>query len=421
MTETTAAASGRSLLAYGLGKIIPGLLLFMAVPLWTRIFGPEQYGFYSIAWSVALFSSSLFTGWIRQALLRHTGNEGATLRSLPRWTIPAASVLSSVPVALLVAVQLRHVGDGRTFIISAILFTVINSAYTVLQASAQRQARSTTYTLAEIVRVGGAVLASLAVQKLLGLEGGTSILIGFCLSSISAVGVLQWRQIAKSKLHSYRPERTRGDSTLATFWRYGWPMAIWLAASTLLLYQDRVIIGSILGPAAAGEYAAVADLIVRGFAMVSFPLTMVSHPLIMGAWNRGEASSALVINRTFKRYLIGLSVVIVLSGCLFGQSVLELILDIRITEPLLVPLLLIGAALWQLGLMTHKELEVENRTRLMAILIVSVATSSAVINAFLTAQSGIVGPAAVFAAGAGAYVLITYSLGARLRKRSIHV
>lgn len=418
MTDRSPAIGRRSLVAYGAGKVIPGILLFLAVPLWTRTFGSEQYGFYSIAWSVALFSGSLFTGWIRQALLRHTGNDAATLQSLPRWTIPTSSLFSSLPVAALVVLQLQTVGDPAPFVISAIFFAVINSTYTVFQAAAQREGRSGTYTLAEVFRVGVAVLASLLIHASGGFEGGTSILIGFCLSTLGAMGLLRWRRTAAPARLTHTRETPTGHVALATFWRYGWPMAIWLAASSLLLYQDRVIIGSILGASAAGEYAAVSDVIVRGFAMVSFPLTMVSHPLIMGAWNRGEAATAIEVNRTFKRYLIWLSIIIIVAGCAFGRVLLELILGIRINDPLLVPLLLVGAALWQLGLMTHKELEVENRTRLMAILIVSISVLSAIANVLLTGRAGVVGPAAVFASGAAAYTLTTHCLGTRLRRGS---
>jgi len=421
MTDQAPEVGRRSLVAYGAGKVIPGILLFLAVPLWTRTFGAEQYGFYSIAWSVSLFSGSLFTGWIRQALLRHTGNDAATLQSLPRWTIPTSSLLSSLPVAALVVLQLQTVGDTASFAISAILFAVINTAYTVSQAAAQRAGHSGTYTLAEVLRVGGAVLASLLIYALAGFEGGTSILIGFCLSTLGAMGILAWRRPASHAHLTRTTQALTGNSALATFWRYGWPMAIWLAASSLLLYQDRVIIGSILGASAAGEYAAVSDVIVRGFAMVSFPLTMVSHPLIMGAWNRGEIRSAMAINRTFKRYLVWISLVIIFAGCVFGRVLLEIILGIRISEPLLVPLLLVGAALWQIGLMTHKELEVENRTRLMATLIVSISVLSAIANVLTTDRAGVIGPAVVFASGAAAYTLTTHCLGARLRRRSLLV
>jgi O-antigen/teichoic acid export membrane protein len=421
MTGTATRVSRRALLSYGLGKVIPGLLLFLAVPLWTRTFGTEQYGLYSIAWSVALFSSSLATGWIRQALLRHTGNDAATLSALPRWLVPGASLVSCAPVAVLVAFQLRHVDDAVPFVISALAFAAINSAYTVFQASAQRDGRSSTFTVAEVLRVGGAVLASLPLHAGGAVEGATAILVAFCLSTLVAIATLQWRTPSRDDRLTPRLDRTGDNSTLAKFWNYGWPMAIWLAASSLLLYQDRVIIGAILGTEAAGEYAAVADVIVRGFAMVSFPLTMMSHPLIMAAWNRGEPQQAVAINRAFQRYLSIISASIIVVGCLFGRTLMQIVLGIDITEPLLVPLLLVGAALWQLGLMTHKELEMENKTRLMALLIVSVAVLSAVVNLMIVRWSGVLGPAAVFAAGAAAYAATTYSLGARVRNRSTHV
>lgn len=267
MTENL-ATSRRTLLAYGLGKIVPGLLLFLAVPLWTRTFGTEQYGFYSIAWSIALFSSSLFTGWLRQALLRHSGNEAATLGALPRWTVPLASLLSSAPVIVMVLLQMDRIDDDVLFIVAAGAFAVLNSTYTLLQAAAQRAGRSFTYTLAEVVRITGAVAVSLVLGAADVTEGAICILAGFCFSTLVSLALLGHSRFSRRRTKAENGLVSRDSATLSKFWGYGWPMAIWLAASSLLLYQDRVIISSGLGASAAGEYAAVADVIVRGLSLI---------------------------------------------------------------------------------------------------------------------------------------------------------
>src|SRR5690606_34874656 len=114
-----------------------------------------------------------------------------------------------------------------------------------------------------------------------------SILFGYAAGSLVSLLVL--------------PRKPRHDdrsaSVAGAFWRFGWPMTIWLALSSVLVYADRVIVSASLGPERAGAYAATADLIVRGFAMVTFPVTMTLHPIVMRAWNAGQKEGALAAVR----------------------------------------------------------------------------------------------------------------------------
>lgn len=409
---SVAPVSKKSLLAYSAGKILPGVVLFVAVPLWTRAFGAEQYGLYAIAWSVTLFSSSLTTGWLRQALLRHSGATGADLRDLPRWVLPTVTLASTVPVALLVVLQLQHSTAPAVLLAVALAFAALNSTYTVMQAVAQRYGQSSRYTAAEIVRVVVAVALSLVLGSWSELEGASCIVLAFVVGTVAGLAVLR----AKKMQHARQPHYTR-RAALPIFWRYGWPMTIWLASSALLLYVDRLIISATLGPEAAGEYAAVSDVIVRGFAMLTFPLTMVSHPIVMRAWNAGKRADALATNAVYRRYLLVLASGTIIVGAVLGRPVLEGLLSIDVSSPYLVPLLLAGAGLWQAGLMTHKELELTDRTRTMAGLVVGITLLSAAANVVLTPVVGIVGPATVFAIGAAIYTISTAMLGSSTRKR----
>ena len=60
-------AAWRPYTLYAVSKIAPGLMLFAAVPIWTRTFG-QRYGLYSMCWVATLFSSAFFTGWLSPEL-----------------------------------------------------------------------------------------------------------------------------------------------------------------------------------------------------------------------------------------------------------------------------------------------------------------------------------------------------------------
>ena len=213
----------------------------------------------------------------------------------------------------------------------------------------------------------------------------------------------------------------RSREALRQFWVYGWPMAIWLTTSALLLYVDRLIIGALLGSAEAGAYAAVSDVIVRGFSMVAFPLTMASHPEIMRQWNAGSRAKAFYLIRVYRNYLLGLCAIVALASVLFGTELLELVLGIEIENPALVPALVLGAALWQVGLMTHKPLEMANQTRLMVVIIVGITVATSSANFFLIPVLGVGAAAYAFCLGALAYVVISSTFAQKIQKSMLPV
>src|SRR5690606_9521257 len=142
--------------------------------------------------------------------------------------------------------------------------------------------------------------------------------------------------------------------------RFGWPMTIWLALSSVLVYADRVIVSASLGPERAGAYAATADLIVRGFAMVAFPVTMTLHPIVMRAWNAGQKEGALAAVR---RHSLILSVWVTFGTVLvtlIGPPIIAAVANVPTPSRLLLLLLCLGGALWQLALISHKPLEMSD-------------------------------------------------------------
>jgi O-antigen/teichoic acid export membrane protein len=69
-----------------------------------------------------------------------------------------------------------------------------------------------------------------------------------------------------------------------------------------------------------------------------------------------------------------------------------------------VPLLFVAAALWQIALIAHKPLEMMDRTRLLALMLLAATSATVIGSVLLTPVLGELGAALAFAAGAGLYV-----------------
>jgi len=401
----------RSYALYAASKVGPGLVMFAAVPIWTRTFGVEQYGLYSMCWVATLFSSAFFTGWLSQALLRHTGDSKFDVDKLPTWVVPTCAVVSAVPVVVIVFVESssHSSADTLALVLSSAIFASLNSLYVVVQTRTQRNDRVGRFTAAEFVRIGTALTFSLLGAALFGGQGSVAIVRGYCVGTALGLWVLWERPRA-------RAARTgRGSEVLTRFWSFGWPMTLWLTVSSMLLYSDRLVIGFLLGAEAVGTYGSISDVIVRGIGMLTFPITMRSHPAVMRVWNSGDRHGALRLTRRYTKFIIVICGVCVIPGSIFGSPVLESLLHVQIQSPVIVPALLAGAALWQIGLMSHKPLEMASRTKTMLATILSITIPSIGANFLLVPHLGLVAPAIVFCTGAALYVGATHYLSRRVK------
>jgi O-antigen/teichoic acid export membrane protein len=156
-------------------------------------------------------------------------------------------------------------------------------------------------------------------------------------------------------------------------WQFGCAVGLWLLLSEALPVIDRWTIQKFASYTAAGVYASLYEVAVRSFAFLVFPLTHAAHPRIMRAWNEGRfAQSHRIIRYSVLAQLI--IFVTVLGGVLFAaRRITTLVLGFD--DPLatrMLPMLLAGGFLWQLALLLHKPLEIQQRTGAMLVAMAAV-------------------------------------------------
>ena len=401
-----------SIVAYAAAKIGPAIIMLAAIPFWARALGAQEYGLYSIMWAAALLSTSLAVGWIRQSTLRYAGQAANAVEQLPRKAMLICCVLGIVPTLVVLAAQL-NVGDYRHGLLTGMavaIFTFLSGIYVIEQARLQRDEKGARFMFAEVARIAITVLLTVSVHVLSPSSGAWVILLSFSLGTLVAL-----RIVRGGIPRTVRISPTNSSVVLRKYWSFGWPIGIWLGLSAVFVYADRLLISIIIGPEQAGVYASVADMIVRGIAMLSFPLTMVSHPRIMRAFNRGDGVVALSINRRYSAYVLVSGFIVTAVGSLVGPAVLKYLLGTIPENVLVIPLLVAGASVWQLALMTHKPLEMLNRTKLMIALLAGATALSTAASIALMPRFGIIVPAAAFCFGAVLYAASTLVLGRYLR------
>ncbi|MGE3379523.1 MAG: lipopolysaccharide biosynthesis protein [Nocardioides sp.] len=366
----------RTLAVYFMAKLVPGVLTMMAVPMWVRLVGFESYGRYALAWAVAVCAASLGTGWLRQSALRFVGSEHGSFGLLP----VSAIVVSIIAAGGFCAVSYGIVLEGASLGTAALvgLFGSSIAVAAIVTTVLQRDARSRTYNLLETIKVLATVLLGAAFITV-GFHGAGVIVASATVANVCGAAALVPNLRRSQQLRRSESTGTRPLSVLPLWWKYGWPMSLWLGLSPVLLYLDRMVLAMFADAQTVGRYAAVSDLLVRGVAMLAFPVTMALHPLVMRAVNDGRRVEAL---HAVKRWTLGMLLALALgtaSAIAVGPFILGALLG---TEPpsraIVVPLLL-GAGLWQVAQLAHKPMEVNRQTALMlGLLVAAVALEVAV-------------------------------------------
>ena len=405
----------RLVAGFGAAKAIPGLVVLVSVPVWLRLYGPRDYGLFSLYWATALIGTSLTTGWLRQAVLRHTGSPDMAYERLPRRhrsMLQLSAVLTTIPLAAVTWSALPDLVDRLTFLCFAATALVTNSWYLMRQTLAQRDGRAGPYALAETVRAAVALLASVALAlsgwghswTLVAAHAAAAVIAGLLLTSPPDAATV-----------AVHPPR---DRLLAEYWRFGWPLSLWLALSATAMYLDRYVLTLLYGADRAGAYAAAADLVVRGMGVAVVPVLLFLHPRFMRSWNTEDRARTM---RAWKRMTW------TLVGAVTAACGIAIIAYVLWSEDLLVAAipvlaftaLTFGAGGWQIALLAHKPLEAGNRTGWMLGALLSSLATTVALNLALAPAWAEVGVAVSFAAGPLVYIgLITVLTRHAMRRES---
>lgn len=378
--------------AYFAAQVVPGVTWLILIPVWLSVIGPAAYGRFAVTWVLAVASVALCTGWIRQAALRDVGRDGRSVGALPRRVLIAGVAGPGLVSSLGWAVAAGPTGWG---ICVAAAFGVSLAFVSLVQTCLQCSERSRRYAEVEIGRLMVAVALSAACLGL-GIRGDVALLAGACLGNLmlTTPAALAMRG-AVSRSHSWPLARS--------WWRYGWPMSLWLGLAPLLLFSDRIVLAVFVSPGAVGDYAAVSDVMIRGAGVVGLSLTLSLHPSIMRAANQGQRSEAEHLTRTWSQVLALLFLSAAALVWWLGEVVAPWLLDGLNVSSGLAAILLLAGGLWQVALFLHKPLEIMGATTTMLVMLAVSWVIGLVMCVWLASQIGATGAAISVVVGALSY------------------
>jgi len=354
---------------YAVSKTVPGFAGLASVILFMRIIGAEQYGQYSFLLSQWYLIVAIGFGWLNQAQLRYYSKDN-TFDDYKAGQIRAftySGLISVIVFSVLSIFQPRSIQLWGISIISIISIGGFNYIKTFFQAKLEPK-KVIWLTLGQSI---------LALSIPLGLfflfqKNSFSILMGVGISFLLMTIIFGLKKkVMKHFITDVSKPTKTGKIRVKKWFFYGGPLSIWFAAGLAFPFLDRFFINLYLPGETLGVYAGIQELLTRIFSITIFPLTLALHPRIMNLWNDSKIREAIQTIRWGIGVMLGLAIVLCIVIWLFDTIIFN-ILTMAIPQinsqykSLLLPLLSAGF-LWQFSFLTHKMLELKEKTHIMVV------------------------------------------------------
>lgn len=403
-------------LSFAPGALLPAAAALASTVIFTRVFDAEGFGRYSLTLSVVMLLTTVAAQWLQQGTGRylpgaHAAGEGRRLKE----AIGAILLGVGVVLGLVALVAIELIGWRLPLEWRGILFpaaalaigtVMLDSLLVVLQS--EMEAR----------RYSGFRAADVSLRLAMGLalvylvsRTPASLLWGNALGPLLLLPFL-WRAARMPPLKAVLARVGSLHSDLRRIAGYGVPLVGWFVASYALNVSDRYVIQFFRGAGEVGIYAANYSLAAGAGGLMTAPVLLAMHPLLMKAWDAGQRDAAQRWLGVVVEMFIVAGILAVGALTLFSADVARLLLGPEFREGhAVLPIAMAGVVAWQLGLYMQKPLEFEGRVRTVLAVGVIAATINVGINLALVPIFGYMAAAYATLVSYTAYAVLTAASG----------
>jgi len=380
---------------YFLGLAISGLISFITIPLIIAKYGINKYGEFSLIQNIVLILIVLGGGWLNQCILRFND-----FSSRFKIVIFQTYFIVFIPLSFICFFLLYFFGLSFVICIIGVLTMFLGSVSAMLISFHQSKLNAQKSFYFDFIRIVTFALVVLLASQLF-LKANSSASLIFCLFISYFVSFLFLLKIDFRVLltsfkifigrFSYAYIYTTIKENIYLL-NYGWPLALWFTFSSLLNISDRYIIGFYLKSSDLGIYSAIYDLISRVVTLIYSPVLVAGYPIMVHKYNKVSKKNAFQFLKKLIFFEIIIFICIILSSYFFKSFFIEYIVGIPVTSQSLELILPItcGAFVWQLGMLMHKPLEFELRTKTMLLYVFISLVTNIVLNIIFIPSLGIV-------------------------------
>ena len=358
----------KDLLGYLPVKLVPAITGFAAILILTHNLMPVEYGVYSVVMASVVLMNQIFGTWLSNAVLYvYPGYQKKYDREFQILTVKLQGIAALAATIIGYTVITLTTRDHLLGLIGA--FIILSQLFQSLMMTFLQSARYLTGQAVSVIVQSLSQLAVLCVLVYLANGKEAAALFAVLAGSIACIPVLLFRT-------GILPWKKAKDDNMAVgdvfrkLLSYGLPMCIWFFATQFYIIGDRILLTWFGSTAGLGQYASFRDLATGCAGLLTMPLLLASHPIIMSMWKNKVERSA--IEQLMTRNLVILTVLftpIFVAVDLVGPTLLVEIFGEKYLLDKPTMLLVVGSIF--LGCVTmyvQKGLEVTGKTLRMAMI-----------------------------------------------------
>lgn len=319
LINTILKNTGKDALRYVPAKVVPGLINFSALLIFTRIFTTEDYGNYYLALTAITVMGIIGSRWLIESVARFYA-QFELRNDLDRFfsTIVYSFSLSSILIigfaaGGIIILQGKISNELTPFLWIGILVYLTTSIYSIFLFTLRASLQAKSFSLYEIIFSAGKLGLALIIVYLFKL-GAISLLIVFILIQVPLVFFLfkKFSIIKRFKLKHVSRKH------LNEFLRFGSPLIISSLSVWVLALSDRYLLNFFKSSAEVGIYSVSYSLVDRSVALLYTILMLAAHPIIIYTWEEKGKEVTRKLIKDLSRYFF-----IICIPAFLGISVLS--------------------------------------------------------------------------------------------------
>lgn len=336
---------------YYLAKIFPAIFGYISVFFIVKLFGLELYGKYSLFLSQIILLNILFIGYFNVGQMRYFSQI-----SYPKYQ--SAKIISLcfaiIPIFIFPFLFPNYINELSKLILFSFAFVFI--LYRIKLQYLQARLSSKEFLVNEISRsfllICLPVLFWFYISKSF---AGLIIAVGLSFFVSLLINV---------QLKKFSFNFKEGIDVLKLFFRYSWPISLFLFVTQGFQLTDKLFISHFLGENQNGAYCSTFDIVYKSMTFLLFPIIMSEFPKMITNWNSNKKNEARIILRKAIKLQLSISLIVLFISLFLAYDLLIFMLPevVGYISYFDVLFMILSAIVWQFGLLFHKTLEFYEKT-----------------------------------------------------------
>jgi len=278
----------RHIVGYAPANVVPAIVSFLSIYVFTRLVSPQEYGKYAVVLSVTLMCQALFFYWLQVGATRFVaramqeGGLDALVSTAYRLFFASSLVFASLYALSVVLFPSIHALRSALWL--GLPLVLARSLTALNQAFNRGELRVLRYNMVECCQSVFGFIFGWVLVKVFAMEGAgilLGIILGTLVMSLPGAGAIG-RSISRPT------SRDQGRLLL----RFGLPLTFYCAMNYMLATSDRLLVEYFLGPAAVGVYSVSYNTMDRALTSVFLAVSLASFPLAIAKLEREGVESA---------------------------------------------------------------------------------------------------------------------------------